>query len=78
MLDLLISLPVLADKDEQRQDIIASEQYKENLKAYPAQFKSDRSTRYTILTYMHDDLLGEFERYPTTKHMWAGLKIMFE
>ena len=79
MLDLLTTtMPAPADKDEEGKDITTSEQYKENLKACHTWFKRDRSARYTMLSFMHHDLLGEFERYPTTKDMWSQLKIRFE
>ena len=72
MLDLLTStVPVPAEKDEQSRDITATEQYQENLKAYQAWFKRDRSARYTMLSCMQYDLQGEFERL-------AQLKIRFE
>jgi len=66
-----------AEKDEQGRDITATEQYKENLKVYQAWFKRDRSTRYTILPCVQDDLLGEFECFPTAKDMWTHLKVRF-
>jgi len=78
MLDLLTtSMLPPAEKDDQGKDITATEQYKENLKAYQLWFKRDRSARYTMLSCMHDDLLGEFERFPTSKDMWAQLKVRF-
>ena len=78
MLDLLTtSMPALADKDGQGKDISASGHHKENVKAYDAWFKRDRSTCYTMLCCMYDDLLWEFERFPTTKDMWAEPKIRF-
>jgi len=66
-----------AEQDEDGNNVTASEQYKEKLKAYPTWFKRDRSTCYTLLSCMHDDLLGEFEGCPTTKNMWDSLKIRF-
>ena len=78
MLDLLTSsIHVPADKDEQSKDIAAIEQYKEDLKTYHAWFKSHYSAHYTVLSCMHDDLLGEFERFSTPKDMWARVKIKF-
>jgi len=51
MLDLLTSsMPTLVEKDEQGRDIIATEQYQENLKVYQAWFKCDHFTCYTILS----------------------------
>jgi len=67
----------LAEWDERGKDVTVSEQYQEKLKAYQTWFKGDRSTRYTLLSCMHDDLPGEFERCPTTKDMWDRIKIRF-
>ena len=64
------SMPASAEKDEQGRDT-AIEQYQENLKAYQAWFKRDCSACYLMLSCMQDDLLGEFERFPTAKDMWA-------
>ena len=70
MLDLLtISILALADKAEQGKHITATDSYKENLKIYHAWFKMDRFACYTMLSCMHDDLLGEFERFPTAIHV---------
>ena len=33
--------------------------------------------RFTMLYFMHDDLIGEFELSPTAKDMWVQLKIRF-
>jgi len=72
MLDLLTtSMSIVEDKAEQGRDITASEQCKENLKAYQAWFKRNRSTRDALLSCIHDDLLGEFEHYHTAKDIWA-------
>jgi len=78
MLDLLTSsMAPPAEKDEQGRDITATEQYKENLKAYQAWFKHDHSSHYTMLSCMQNNLLGEFERFHTTKDMWTQLKVRF-
>ena len=79
ILDLLTtSMPALIDKDEQGEDIITIEHYKENLKAYHTWFKRDCYAHYTMLSCMDDILLGEFECFPTAKDMWANLKIRFD
>jgi len=65
-----------AEWDQHGNDVTASEQYKEKLKAYQTWFKRDRA-RYTLLLCMHDDLLGDFEGCPTAKDMWDRLKIWF-
>jgi hypothetical protein len=33
--------------------------------------------RFTMLSSMHNDLIGEFEVYPTTQGMWEALKLKF-
>jgi len=79
MLDLLTSsITASAEKEEQGRDTIATKQYKENLKAYQAWYKRDRSARYTMLCCMQDDLLGEFERFSTAEDMWTQCKVRFE
>ena len=35
--------------------------------------QKDRKARYTMLYYMHDDLIGEFENYPTVKELWDNI-----
>jgi len=47
------------------------------LRAYQTWFKRGNSARYTLLSCMRDDLLGEFERFPIAKDMWTHLKIRF-
>jgi len=66
-----------AERDEHGNVVAASEQYKEKLKVYQTRFKRDRSTRYVLLSCMHNNLLGEFEGCPTAKDMWGRLKIWF-
>jgi len=78
MVELLTgSMFAPVEQDEHGNDVTASEQYKETLKAYKTWFKRDRSARYTLLSCMHDDLLGEFEGCPTAKDMWDRIKIRF-
>jgi len=74
---LTATIYALVDKDECGKDVIALEEYQEKLKAYQAWFKRDWFACYTLLSCMHDDLLGEFEHYPTAKYMWDRLKIRF-
>ena len=57
----------LAEWNENRKDVTASEQYKEKLKARQTRFKRDRSAYYIWLSCMHNGLLGEFEGCPTAK-----------
>jgi len=75
MLDhLTTSMPALADKYEQGKDITATEHYKENLMAYHALVERDRSTRYIMFTYMHDNLVGEFECFPNARTCGPSLR----
>jgi len=66
-----------AKRGEHGEDVTASEQYQEKLKEYETWFKRDHSTRYTLLSCMHNDPLGEFECCTTVKDMWDLLKIWF-
>jgi len=72
---LTTTMSTSADKDEQDKDVSVSEQNQEKLKEYVAWFNRDWSIRYTLLSCMHDDLLGEFECYPIAKDMWEWLKL---
>ena len=57
---LTASMFALAERDGHGNDVTASEQYQEKLKAYKTWFKRDRTARYTLLSCMYDDQLGEF------------------
>ena len=52
-------------------------QYRRDLETFEAWTKKDRRTRYIILNSMHDDLIGEFENFPTAMAMWEQLKFTF-
>jgi hypothetical protein len=39
--------------------------------------KKDQSARFTILSNMHNDLIGKFEVYPTAQGMWEVLKLKY-
>uniref|UniRef100_A0A2N9HQ47 Integrase catalytic domain-containing protein n=1 Tax=Fagus sylvatica TaxID=28930 RepID=A0A2N9HQ47_FAGSY len=52
-------------------------QHKRDLEAYQSWFKKDRSTRFTMLSSMHDDLIGEYETFQNAKDMWDQLKFDF-
>ena len=62
-----------AGKGEQGKDVTTN-QYNKNLKANHTWFKGDHFVRYTMLSCMHVDLLGEFEHFSTAKDMQAQLK----
>jgi hypothetical protein len=52
-------------------------QHRRDMEAYQNWFKKDRSARFTMLSCMHDDLIGEFETYQTARAMWDQLKLRF-
>ena len=52
-------------------------QYRRDLETFEAWTKKDRRTRYIMLNSMHDDLIGEFENFPTPMAMWEQLKFTF-
>jgi hypothetical protein len=39
--------------------------------------KKDQSVRFTMLSNMHNDLIGEFEVYPIAQGMWEALKLKY-
>ena len=55
----------------------SSVKYQESLQAYQDWSNKDRRARFTMLYFMHNDLIGEFELCPTAKDMWDQLKIHF-
>ena len=42
-------------------------QHRRDFEAYQSWFKKDRSTRFTMLSGMHDDLIGEYETFQNAK-----------
>jgi transposase InsO family protein len=52
-------------------------QHRRDLEAYQSWFKKDRSTRFTMLSSMHDDLIGEYETFQNAKDTWDQLKFDF-
>uniref|UniRef100_A0A2N9H4Y7 CCHC-type domain-containing protein n=1 Tax=Fagus sylvatica TaxID=28930 RepID=A0A2N9H4Y7_FAGSY len=54
-----------------------SAQNRRNLEAYQSWRKKDRCARFTMLSNMHNDLIGEFESYGTAQDMWIALKAKF-
>jgi len=76
--DLLEHLTVAklssSDKDKDGKSIdTCIVQYQENLQAYQDWSNKDRRARFTMLYFMHNDLIGEFEICPTAKDMWDQL-----
>ena len=53
-------------------------QYRRDLQTFEAWTKKDRRTRYIMLNIMHNDLIGEFENFPTAMAMWEQLKFTFD
>uniref|UniRef100_A0A2N9HH17 Integrase catalytic domain-containing protein n=1 Tax=Fagus sylvatica TaxID=28930 RepID=A0A2N9HH17_FAGSY len=49
-------------------------QHRRDLEAYQSWFKKDRSTRFTMLSSIHDDLIREYEAFQNAKDMWDQLK----
>uniref|UniRef100_A0A2N9IIB0 Uncharacterized protein n=1 Tax=Fagus sylvatica TaxID=28930 RepID=A0A2N9IIB0_FAGSY len=54
-----------------------SAQNRRDLEAYQSWRKKDRCARFTMLSSMHNDLIGEFESYGTAQDMWIALKAKF-
>ncbi|CAL5356408.1 unnamed protein product [Camellia sinensis] len=52
-------------------------QHRRDHDAYANGFKRDRSVRFTLLSCMHDDLIGEFEQFSTAKEMWDQLRLKY-
>ena len=45
-------------------------QHRHDLEVYESWIKKDRCARFTMLSRMHNDLIGEFENYPNAQEMW--------
>ena len=50
------------------------EQHTRDLAAFESWGKKDRCARFTLLSSMHNDFIGEFEEYPTAQELWKALK----
>ena len=68
--------PSDTDKDGKSIDT-SSVQYQKSLQAYQDWSNKDRRALFTMLYFMHDDLIGEFELCPTAKDIWDQLKNYF-
>ena len=53
-----------------REDGTTASQHTVRVMSYESWFKKDRSVHFTMLRSMHNDLIGEYEGYSTTKEMW--------
>ena len=54
-----------------------NEQHQRDLAAYESWHKKDLCTRFTMLSRMHNDLIGEFKQYTTVQDKWKALKLRY-
>ena len=47
------------------------------MEAYESWVNKDHCARFTMLSSMYNDLIGEFEDYPNAQEMWNQLKIAY-
>ncbi|KAL0298224.1 UNVERIFIED_CONTAM: Copia protein [Sesamum calycinum] len=52
-------------------------QYRRELDAYNKWLEQDMSARFIMLSCMHDNLIREYEKYPTAKEFWEVLKVAY-
>ena len=52
-------------------------QARRDQEAYRAWRKKDGLARAILISSMHDDLIPEYEQYPTAMQMWVALKDKF-
>ncbi|KAL0404158.1 UNVERIFIED_CONTAM: hypothetical protein Sradi_2056600 [Sesamum radiatum] len=52
-------------------------QYRRELDVYNKWLEQDMSARFTMLSCMHDNLIREYEKYPTAKELWEVLKVAY-
>ena len=52
-------------------------QHRRDLKVYESWVKKDRCAHFTMLSSMHNDLIGEFEDYPNAQEVWNQLRIAY-
>ena len=55
----------------------STEQHQCDLAAYESWHKKDLCAHFTMLSSMHNDLIGEFEQYTTVQDMWEALKLSY-
>ncbi|GAV82244.1 UBN2_2 domain-containing protein [Cephalotus follicularis] len=53
-------------------------QHRRDLEVFEAWSKKDHCAHFTLLSCMHEDLIGAYEHCPTTKEMWDQLMFDFE
>jgi hypothetical protein len=76
LLDELEVLETLTNSMEEPEQGNSAQNHKD-LKAYQSWCKKDRCAHFTMLSSMHNNLIGEFESYGTTQDMWIALKKKF-
>ena len=54
-----------------------TEQHTRDLAAFESWRKKDRRVCFTMLSSMHNDLIGEFEEYPTAQELWKAFKVRY-
>jgi len=70
-------MSVPATKDKDNKDITATDEYQASLVVYQERCKKDHKAHCTMLYCMHDDLIDEFEIYPTAKEMWDKIRLRY-
>lgn len=71
--EVLETLTHAMDEPEQGNTV----QHRRDLEAYQKWFKNDRCARFTMLSSMHNDLIGEFEQYKTAQEIWNALTVKY-
>ena len=56
----------------------STEQHQRDLTTYESWCKKDLYVHFTMLSSMHNNLIGEFEQYTTTQDMWKALKLRYK
>ena len=59
------------------EESIKQHQHQRDLTAYESWHKKDLCAHFTMLSSMHNDLIGEFEQYTTVQDMWEALKLSY-
>ena len=55
----------------------STKQHQRDLAAYDSWRKKDLCACFTMLSSVHNDLIGEFEQYTTAQDMWKALKLRY-
>jgi len=74
---LTTTMSARATKDKENKDITSIEEYQASLVAYQEWYQKDHKACYTMLYCIHDDLIGEFEIYPTVKDVWDNIRFRY-